>query len=224
MKASRQLSKSFGSAASTLSTVQRKGLKTIIDNRPSAIAQRKLQEAVQAKGVAQLRPMQKEGSTEYHDPDYPLLRLEKGQLSNDYKILGTETIIYYEAGEGWFTDYACNTQANMSNYLGNPNARNGINNNGGTSYYYYENSHNGGFIPTMEAYRLYQEISARLGQNEANFDKRKVTSIVREMENNQPIHPIEVRQGQDGPELTQGRHRIIASMLTGRRAIPYNNV
>jgi hypothetical protein len=48
MKAPLQPGKSFGSAAS--STKQLKGLKTLTNNRPTAVAQRKLQEVVQAKG------------------------------------------------------------------------------------------------------------------------------------------------------------------------------
>ncbi|RZK39395.1 MAG: hypothetical protein EOO61_07230 [Hymenobacter sp.] len=53
MKASLQSTKSFGAAAA-VQQVSIKGLKTMTDNRPTAIAQRKLQEVVQAKGVAQL--------------------------------------------------------------------------------------------------------------------------------------------------------------------------
>ena len=49
MKASVQSPKSFGSAASSSPAQRKGGLKTIVDNRPSAIAQRKLQGAAQYK-------------------------------------------------------------------------------------------------------------------------------------------------------------------------------
>jgi hypothetical protein len=51
MKASLQPAKSFSPVAS--STAQRKGLQTVTDNRPTALAQRKMQGVVQAKSVVQ---------------------------------------------------------------------------------------------------------------------------------------------------------------------------
>jgi hypothetical protein len=52
MKAPLQPAKSFGSAASPTTAQRKSGLKTIVNNRPSAIAQRKMQGVVQREMIA----------------------------------------------------------------------------------------------------------------------------------------------------------------------------
>jgi hypothetical protein len=175
--------------------------------------------------VVQRAPKKKADSEEYHDPDYPKLRLIKTNrpgAGNEYQIIGSGTLIYYEPGVGWFTDYNCTNRADMSAYMGAPEEREGIANNGGSSYFYYTATHTGGFMSIMNAYKLLQALNTRLGQNDADLNKGKVSGIVQEMKDSRPIHPIELRNVEHGFVLVNGRHRIIASMITGKKTIPYN--
>lgn len=182
---------------------------------------------IQNPAIIQLVPNKRPDNDEYFDADYPELRLTKTGApgrGNEYKIIGSETLIYYEPGEGWFKDYECNNRMDMFSFQGNPDARPGIENNGGKSYYYYSDVLKGGFMPVMQAYRLFQIRNQEAKHNDADLDQTKISRIVSNMEKNMPLHPIEVTLANGVFKLVQGRHRIVASMITGKKAVPYNVV
>ncbi|WP_317111247.1 DUF4157 domain-containing protein [Chroococcidiopsis sp. SAG 2025] len=171
----------------------------------------------------QRRPMSTNEGNKFIDPDYPLLKLVKplGARHNEYQIEGTDSLIYYEHGLGWFNDYDCIEKADVAQYQGNPDEREGVSNNGGLTYYYQEEKHTGSFLPIMEASKLASDLNREKGQT---FDDTKVQSIAKEIAEKRTIYPIEVTQGENGLRLVQGRHRIAASALKGMRKIPYNVV
>lgn len=193
-----------------------------VDNRPEQLLQRKLQSS--ASQIVQLRPQKREDSDEYFDPDFPDLRLIKTNrkgAGNEYRIVDTERCIYYEEGEGWFDDYDCTQKVNMSAYQGDPNDREGIDNYEGKTYYYYTQKHTGDFLPVMVASGLANKLNQEKGQE---YDEGKIKRIVSEMNENTPIHPIEIRRKGEGWELVNGRHRVAASALAGKTRVPYNEV
>jgi hypothetical protein len=169
----------------------------------------------------QCMPKLKQGTAnEYVDADYPLLRLEKlpGSKSNEYRIIGTTTSIYYDS-PNWYEDYDGTKKKDLSEYLGDPSKRKGISNDQGKSYYFEETKHTGGFLPIMEAYELAQTLNK---EKQQGFDESKIKNVAREIELKQTIYPIELTRTATGLRLFQGRHRIAASLLKGLRTIPYN--
>jgi hypothetical protein len=160
--------------------------------------------------------------SEYIDQDYPLLRMTKpGKPSNKYIVKESGEEVYYEPGEGYFSDYGCTKKLDMSKYQGNLNEREGVSNNEGQSFYYLDNKHTGGFFPIMEALELAKALNEEKNQT---FNETKVASVGQEIKEKKTIYPIEVSMGVSGYRLVQGRHRIVASLLSGLPTIPYNNV
>jgi len=212
-----------------------------VDNRPEAIMQRKLQEmannspqtkqaaqlqaitnnyAVEKKTI-QLQPKKNEDNDEFHDPDYPQLILIKLAKYGEYQIKGTDKILYYEPGEGYYLDELLTQKADMSEYLGEE--RPGIANLGGKSYDFYEDKVTSGYL-TIEAALDILERFGKKKESNRNIDTSKVANITEEFKQRRPVYPIEVTRGDTGYELIQGRHRIYASWKAGFSMIPYNEI
>jgi hypothetical protein len=208
------------------------------DNRPDIIAQRKLQEvadnSIQVKQLKaiqkmtenfssqapiQLYPKKNADNDEYLDSDYPQLTLIKLAKYGQYQVKGTDKILFYEDGEGYYTDELLKHKADMSGYAGGQ--RPGISNLGGKSYDFYEASVTSGYL-TIEAALDVLEAFGKLKESNRQIDLAKVENINQEIKQRRPIHPIEVRRGAKGYELIQGRHRIYASWKAGFSMIPYN--
>jgi len=210
----------------------------IESNRPEAIAQRKLQEAgndsLQVKQLKayqemadsfsahhpiQRYPQEIDDTKEFKDNDYPSLILIKLEKYEQYQIKGTDKVLFYEIGEGYYLDQNLTTKADMAEYAGANRA--GISNLGGNSYDFHENKVTSGYL-TIDAALDMLERFAQASDSNRNIDLGKVEKIMEEIKQRRPIYPIEVKRGETGYNLEQGRHRIYASMKAGFSFIPYN--
>ncbi|KZS39293.1 hypothetical protein AWE51_12145 [Aquimarina aggregata] len=212
-----------------------------VDNRPEAVAQRKLQgmanNSPQAKQAAQLQmrannysvgkktiqlfPKKNENNNEFHDSDYPQLILIKLAKYGEYQIKGTDKILFYEPGEGYYLDELLTQKADMSEYLSEE--RPGIANLGGKSYDFYKDKVTSGYLTIEAALDMLERFGEKKESNR-NIDTSKVANIMEEFTQRRPVYPIEVTRGDIGYELFQGRHRIYASWKAGFSMIPYNEV
>lgn len=195
----------------------------IVDNRPQVAIQAKLINSITStngKRCIQCYPQKGEGET-YFDSDYPGLVLVKLPGYHKYKIQGTDYILYFEYLEGYYLDELLTTKADMSLYTSGD--RPGISNLGGKSYYFRESEVTEGYLTIEAALGVLENFCL---QNETNrqINMSKVESLYREFNEKTPVFPIQVRRGETGYELIQGRHRIYASWKRGYEYIPYNVV
>ena len=109
----------------------------------------------------------------------------------------------------------------MSAYIGEE--RPGIANLGGKSYDFYEDKVVSGYLTIAAALDILERFG-EIKESNRNIDKAKVASIREEFKQRKPVHPIEVKKGEKGYDLIQGRHRIYASYKAGFSMIPYNIV
>lgn len=188
-----------------------------VDNRAEAVFQRQLQENLNE--AIQLYPKKKEDSDEYYDPDYPLLTLIKLKNYGEYQIKGTDKILYYENGEGYYNDKLLTSKADMSEYIGEK--RPGIANCGGKTYDFYEAKVTEGYMLMAAALEMLERFG-KAKESNRDIDTTKVANITKEFKERRPVHPIEVRRGKDGYDLVQGRHRIFAAWKYGFECIPFN--
>jgi len=167
--------------------------------------------------IIQLSPQKKIDSEEYFDPDFAKLILIKLRYDK-FQIKGTETILYFEPGEGYYTDESLTTKADMSGYVGE---REGVSNANGQMYYCRDDQRDG--IITIEtASNILDRFFEEAPQHREIHDF-KVNRVLEGFKSEIPLPPITIEPRNGKASLVDGRHRIIASIKNGFKYIPYSS-